>query len=318
MLRSQRERRVRTRTTYTGEPISTAGRHLARMGEDEPPIPAAAEEQAALETRLLAKWGYTEYRAWDVPFDRSADRRRKAYPPFGFRYVVPLTNELQISVHPDLLPQFIDRVLPSVDPDSGEVWGIPGLRARVHNRYVLLARPGMDARIKIWVRRTHWDNAVARALQGLELDMVAWLTRPDEWTLEETLFIERYGHLYDYRVVGNAFISGLLRRCHALHGQVYTRYWHLWMDSVVKLEWAGGLTHRVVIDRLQDPDFGLQAALEDETWQCRCEETEGDRRNPCYWATLIDHSGLELDLRRHPIGIWEETTDSRWHDGGEG
>lgn len=301
MLRSERRDRARTRMTYTGEPLCVASRHLAQIGSGGQPIPAATPEQAALETRLMAAWGYTEYHAWDAPFELGDQEQGPAYPPFGFRYVIPLPDELQVILHPDLLPQFVRRVLPMVESGGEEVYGVAGLRADAYDRHVLLTRPGFSGRIKVLVRRPQWEAAVTRALDGVERSRVGWIARPHDWTLEEIRFIDRYGRLFDYGWLGNSFVSGVLRRCHALSGGSYTRYWHLWMDNVIKLEWRGGVTHQVVIDRLLDREFGLEASLEDESWRCRCKETEGNRHDTCYWATVTSRHGLQLDLRRYAL-----------------
>ncbi|MEU0486471.1 hypothetical protein ABZ260_45825 [Streptosporangium sp. NPDC006013] len=238
-----------------------------------------------------------DYHPWDVPLNSE----RPSYPPFGFRYVVPLSDEFQLEVHPDLLPDFVGQVMPGVETDGTEVRGVVGLRAEVHAKHVLLTRPGLPGRIKVLVRSSVWEAAVALAIDDVNRDMAVWIDHPDEWTSKEVHFQELNKDLFDLGVSGNSFMSGLIRRCHAIYGDQHVHYWSLWIDRDIQLEWRGGPTHNVVIERLLHPDFGLNASLEDQSRRCYCEESDRSGRDYCYRIAITSSSGLGLALRRQPL-----------------
>ncbi|TDB84322.1 hypothetical protein E1264_25090 [Actinomadura sp. KC216] len=278
----------------------------------QPLIPAASPGLAVLETRLLFACGQLDYRREDESLEEWANRRT-CYPPLGIRYLVPEPEELQVSLHPYLVPQFVDQVLPRVEAEGAEVHGIAGLRARVHDRFVLLYRPGRAGRIRVRISRRRWDQAARHALRGVSHGNVPWLTHPDTWHPAETAFHDRYGYLRDCGPNGSAFLSGLLRRCHALNGNDYTQYWHLWGNRRrVELEWRGGVTHQSVLDRLLDPRHGLNAQPDDPTRTCRCDDTTTDTFNECFSIVLRTPGGISLNLRRHrPYEVEDQALASR-------
>ncbi|WP_157520867.1 hypothetical protein [Herbidospora daliensis] len=296
MLHSQRRNLIRNRRRYTGEPLSIASRHLL---DSTLSIPSATPEQAALETLLLIMCGRMDYRPWRAPLNSE----RRWYPPFGFRYVVPLPDELQLDVHPDLLPFFVGLVMPAVETDGTEVGGIAGLRAEVRAKHVLLTRPGRPGRIKVLTPSFAWEAAVALAIDHTNRDMAVWMDHADEWTPKEVAFYKINNRLFDLGISGNAFTSGLIRRCHAIYGGQNVRYWSLWIDDGIQLEWRGGPTHSAVIKRLLDHDFGLNVSLEDPTRRCYCEESDRIGRDYCYRVAIRSSGGLGLALRRHPLQL---------------
>ncbi|GAA2627130.1 hypothetical protein GCM10010411_75250 [Actinomadura fulvescens] len=285
------------RRALTGEPITVAGRQLAAHANDQPLIPAAQPHQAAFETSLLITWGFCDYSHWDETAAEGKARQTR-YPPFGMRYLIPKASALEISVHPYLLPQFIDVVLPKIEPGGDEIYGMPGLRANVQERSVVLHRPHLAGLIRVLVTKDRWNTAAKLALEGVDRQRTPWLTDPDAWHPMEAAHHQRYAHLRDFGADGNQFLSGLLRRCHALNSSSHTPYWHLWSNRhSVQLEWRGGATHQTVLERLLHPQCGLDATLEDPSAACRCDDTS-DYDNQCYSVPILSPSGISLNLRR--------------------
>lgn len=298
MPHSRSKQRSRELQEYLGAPIGTVGRYRTRSQDGQAPIPDATADQAAFETRLLLAWGYCDYSRWEEGI-AEWQARHASYPPFGFCYVLPTAKELEVSLHPALLPQFIHCVLPKLETGGTEVYGIAGLRAHVHDRFVLLARPDHPGQIRIRVSRHRWNHAVQQALEGIPPQNIPWVNRPDAWHPAEAAFRRRYGYLRDHGPEGNAFLSGLLRRCHALASDSHTQYWHLWGNGRdIELEWRGGATHQVVIDRLLHPVYGLDAELEDPDLACRCDDRPTRYYNECYSVVLAGPGGMTLNLRR--------------------
>lgn len=301
---SHAQQRARTLQRYTGARGTVAGRYLAARDNRHPLIPAADASQAALETRLLFAGGQFDYGRWDKNLSEEKNRRPR-FPPWGFDHVLGARDELQVSVHPRFLPQFIDHVLPRIEAGGSEVYGIAGLRAQTRDRCVLLQRPGQPGRVLVRVSRKGWEQAARRALHGIDRRNVPWLTHPDSWHPAETAFHTLYGRLRDFGADGNAFLSNLLRRYNALASDRDTSYWHLWTSrrGSVELEWRAGPDHREVLDLLLDPRFGLDAELEDPELTCRCDDTDVTRYNECYSIAVVG-GGINLNLRRQrPYGL---------------
>ncbi|MEV4001931.1 hypothetical protein [Actinomadura sp. NPDC049753] len=300
---------------YTGAHGVVAGRYLAARGDGQRLIPAASVTQAALETRLLFACGRFDYGRRDESFSKR-EGAGGPLPPLGLNYVLGERDALQVSVHPRLLPQFIDQVLPRIEADGSEVTGIPGLRAHVRDRFVSLRRLGEAGRIVVRVSGKRWERATKYALSGIDSRNVAWLAKPDSWHSAEIEFSARYGHHCDYGRDGNAFLSDVLRRVNVLSGDgTSASYWDLWSSrrGCVELEWRGGPFHRRVLDLLLDPQFGLDAELQEPARVCRCDDSDPTRYNECYSMELIGAGGVDLNLRRQrPYGLDVQAVMARY------
>ncbi|MFC5186739.1 hypothetical protein [Actinomadura harenae] len=310
--RSRSAERAGKRRLYTGEPLNLARRELAGQQDGQPLIPAAIAGQAALETAALLRWGRCGYSRWGEGLFERAERQA-VYPPFGFRFVTPRPESLTVDVDPEMLAGFIARVLPSIDPGDAEVHGVPGLRARVHDRYVLVHRLGQDGMIRVAASAAQWERAVALVQSGAAGTTFPWRTSPSAWTGEEKSCAASFGWLWDMGREGNQLVSGLLRRCHALNGPDITQFWHVWRsdNQHLILEWEGGVTHQTVLDRLLDPEGGL--AITAPSRPCRCEVPQPlvragagalVREDTCFTVHVSAPGVRGISLRR--LLPWEE------------
>lgn len=66
------------------------------------------------------------------------------------------------------------------------------------------------------------------------------------------------------------------------------------------LSWNGGAApcHRRVFDLLLDPQFGLDAELQEPARVCRCDDSVTTRYSECYSMELIGAGGVDLNFRR--------------------
>ncbi|MEV7010771.1 hypothetical protein [Streptosporangium sp. NPDC051022] len=304
MSHSRRQSLARQRVSYTGETHNQARHALGRLHPAGPPIPHASLDQAALEAALFLQLGRIDHSPWPT-----------GAPAFGVTSLTPYRDELVIRIAKPFLPDVIAHIMPTcAGDDSGEIYGVVGLRAHPGNDHVILYRPGVDGRIRIPVRPADWDKA---ALVGLgywwEDVQTPWLTHPVEWHPAERAFIDAWprrlaigGDFYR----DSAFISALLRRVHLLHG-TDVDYWQMWINSHpgegydVHLLWANGGEHTVVVDRLRDPLFGLDfedTALHDQLCECGPDVQ-------CY-IKLIHHDAE----RRHRLFLRRSTEARRGID----
>lgn len=293
MSHSRRQTVARQRILYTGETFNQARHALERLDAAGPPIPEASPDQAALEATLFQELGQIDNSAWHT-----------GDPAFGITSITPQRDELVMRIAKPFLPDVIAHIMPTcADDDSGQIYGVPGLRARKKNDHTVLYRPGMPGRIRIPVRPADWDKA---AIIGLtfwwENTQAPWLTFPAEWHPAEKAFVEAHPERW---AIGNVFyhnsgfISGVLRRVRALHGP-HIDYWKMWVNGAIcdtygiQLLWANGGEHLTVVDRLREPTFGLNLDITLPAEQlCRCGPDQH-----CYIKLLQRDTGNTLCLRR--------------------
>ncbi|MGK5550632.1 hypothetical protein ACSNOI_03375 [Actinomadura kijaniata] len=294
---------------YTGEPSSAAGRRFAAGSS---PIPAAIPELAALESQILIAFGRPFYESWfgtPAPTDAFAlgagqGRRRggqQMHRPWGLLSVIPGARELQIELRADFLPEFINRVLP-MGSAHDEISGVPGLRAKVFDTCVVLARPGRPGQVRLATTRSQWEHAAKVALRGVPVPNVLWQRYPEHCSAVEQGFQDQHGWVYDFGDDRHALISGLLRRPHVFDGKAKAEFWKLWtVADSVRIQWHGGEPHRIVIGRLLDAELDFGDALSSISSHCRCLDAQRQETYCCHAMTLTHSSGMTLILRRNPI-----------------
>jgi hypothetical protein len=181
------------RMAQTGESHNQALDELRRIPAGTPPIPEAADaDQAFLESCFLEAIGRCE-----------KDRWRPRMLPFAVKSVTPRPHELVVRVSGAFLPDIIRGIMPSWPAEDemtgtvSQIYGIPGLRAQLHQERVVLSRPGFAGRISIPVPAGRWRKAsrIAADLGGADGAWMPWLTHPHDWHPEEACWVASWpGH----------------------------------------------------------------------------------------------------------------------------
>jgi hypothetical protein len=295
------------RMAQTGESHNQALDELRRIPAGTPPIPEAADtDQAFLESCFLEEIGRCH-----------KDRWRPRMLPFAVRSVTPRPHELVVRVPKEFLPDIIRGIMPSWSAEEemtgafSQVYGIPGLRARLWPGRVLLSRPGLAGRITIAASAGRWRKAarIAADLGGADGMLMPWLTRPHDWHPAEARWVASWpGHYspdgWQYR--NSRLASQILRRLPGLCPAPRAYYHDLWFNRFgdtcrIQFEWALGVPHNVILGRLLHPVFGPGARIAPHDGQsledCYAETATQVRvqctRQPATW----------IDLRRT---IWDE------------
>lgn len=220
------------RMLYTGEDHGRALGELRRQRAGSPPIPDAADDgQAVLESLFLEVIGRCR-----------KDRWQPYMLPFAVRSVTPRPHELIVRVPKQYLPDVLREVLPAwpaADEDgTGEpgcqVYGIPGLRARLTRGQVILARPGLPGRIIIPspADRARKAALIAVDMHGGEADMrLPWLTHPRDWHPAEEHFAGAFSQHHATRgAPGSRLASQILRRLPGLCPAPRAYYHDMWFN----------------------------------------------------------------------------------------
>jgi hypothetical protein len=300
------------RMLYTGEHHGRALGELRRQQAGSPPIPdAAGDGQPILEALFLEVLGRC-----------SKDRWQPYMLPFAVRSVTPRPHELIVRVPKQYLPDILREALPAwpagEEDGAGEpgcqVYGIPGLRARLSRGQVILARPGLPGRIIIPAPADRARKAalIAADTHRGEADVcLPWLTHPRDWHPAEESFARASPQHYGTRAEHgrtSLLASQVLRRLPGLCPAPRAYYHDMWFNrfgdtTSIQFEWAFGTTPAVLLDRLLHPVLGpgAQIALSDGQALADCYAPGCCRvrvqstGNPATW----------IDLRR---ATWDEDT----------
>lgn len=282
------------RRRYTAESWQQALAGLDRsQGSIE--LPSASAEQAWFEAKVLLAIGYGM-----EPRNLVTGRAQ----PFGLHAVLPHSSGLVL----DVARSWTDRmdVVARLSPvlSDGGIAGVSGLRTMFYPDRTVIHPVDGGARIVLRkLTRDDWTRAL-RENYGTGGDDMHFLheelgdPHPEELRFGRARRSPAPTPTDELR---DSMLSGLLRRAHifSCRGQMdfVDTWWHPSRSTAaIQVEWAGDLTHALVVDRLLHPVFGLPFTLVDRE-DCLCD--------PClrmgYSVEMMDTiSGcVGLSLRRN-------------------
>ncbi|MFI6883776.1 hypothetical protein [Streptosporangium canum] len=297
---------ARKRALLTGQSHQHALMSLKRdRGQGAAPIPVAPIWQAAFEALLLERIG-----EWDPDF------WCPGVLPFGITWVDPSPYDLTIAIPRRYLPDLIRQLIPTIDygqwhrprDDDFEFHGVPGLRFRYENCYIVLYRPGQPARVKIPLENeTLWHKAIKIATAEFPPGTILpWDTNPQDWHPAETYY-STVSWPARYAIEGEHYqasrlASDLLRRLPGIckpfvsHDMWFNFYGSTAAEYHIQLEWQNSQPPHAILDLILDRKFGLDVQLE----LVHDQESEADcYTDQCRWVRLrsMDESGSRIDLR---------------------
>lgn len=293
------ERRAHILKLYTGMPWQSALRRVRESAPKTPLIPAAPSQQAFLEAQLLRAL------AWPLI---------TTLHPWGIRYVDPREDGLRINFenHPvnrqhvgqSMARELVRSLVPYLR-SSTEITGIPGLRATVEARHVVLRTLGSPASVVLGgVTAKDWQAAIEAESHDAAVAgyFPCHRDRPMSWHSAER------AHAYEGRQASTWLASGLLRRIGILRTAgvpLSTTAWtnpapgggEEWIvDHIHAPQHGMPGYHHATTNLFTDPEWGLPLTVTRD--HCTCEMNDGDAAPSacCVQLASVDRPG-ELQLR---------------------
>ncbi|MEV6692750.1 hypothetical protein AB0M35_14895 [Micromonospora sp. NPDC051196] len=312
MTQDWASREAGRRIHYTGEPFQHALNDLRRRRFGEAIIPAAAGEQAVVESmamELLCRGG--EW--WPQPLSVTAAyiSDTSLLLKLGSHTLIDKRQQLLVSDHA------MQVLLPVMQPDTREVEGIPGLRVeaiRDEKAEVCLASESGDARLILrGVLGTRWADAIRTAADAALLAGTVPLW--EQSSLDEAERDGRRSHRRRHEGdAGLAWLgSGLLRRI-ALFGNSSAYSIRMWISAGrwhVHLYTSRSVAdHRVRHDeflaRLADDDCGLPLMVTQQ--RCSCDRTASELHGERDCVFELQHRDRQKPGTLHLTCRWDDTS----------
>ncbi|RDI53335.1 hypothetical protein [Nocardia mexicana] len=278
---------------YTNEPYCQARQALLAIPHSGRLLPDAPLGQARFEAAVLRSVGYGI---------SPQCGGRGSTQPFGIQSVSPgcCGLEIRLSSNPKSANDFLYRISPILA--DGGVNGIAGLRVTFSRRGAVLSMYETDGTVLVrGVDEKSWMAALV-AVSG-KRTLRNYLGGTDALHEVEEAEMCLYRRMPSRSGLDSAevLLSGIIRRAHMFRCRDL-RFLDLWTDvsvddAVIKIEWAGDLTHHQVISRAIDKRFGLPLKVVDK--KCFCDHCTSDT----YEIHLLDtvDERVHVYLRRSSL-----------------